>query len=41
MVEEEAEAASAEGAVEPAPMAPLPGEEEVVEEPLEEEEVQA
>jgi hypothetical protein len=27
--------------IEPAPMAPLPGEEEVVEEPAEEEEVQA
>lgn len=40
IVEEEA-AAAAEAAVEPAPMAPLPGEEEVVEEPLEEEEVQA
>ncbi len=39
LVEEEA-AAGAE-AVEPAPMAPLPGEEEVVEEPAEEEEVQA
>jgi small subunit ribosomal protein S2 len=36
----EEEAAAAEG-VEPAPMAPLPGEEEVVEEPAEEEEVQA
>jgi small subunit ribosomal protein S2 len=39
IVEEEA-AAEAEG-VEPAPMAPLPGEEEVVEEPAEEQEVQA
>jgi small subunit ribosomal protein S2 len=39
IIEEEA-AAEAEG-VEPAPMAPLPGEEEVVEEPVEEEEVQA
>jgi small subunit ribosomal protein S2 len=38
--QEEALAAEGEG-VEPAPMAPLPGEEEVVEEPAEEEEVQA
>ena len=40
VIEEEV-AAAAEEAVEPAPMAPLPGEEEVVEEPVEEEEVQA
>jgi small subunit ribosomal protein S2 len=40
IIEEEAAAEAAEG-VEPAPMAPLPGEEEVVEEPAEEEEVQA
>ncbi len=39
--EEEAAAEAAEDAVEPAPMAPLPGEEEVVDEPAEEEEVQA
>jgi len=38
--EEEAPAVEGEG-IEPAPMAPLPGEEEVVEEPAEEEEVQA
>jgi small subunit ribosomal protein S2 len=38
IVEEEAPVAAE---VEPAPMAPLPGEEEVVEEPVEEEEVQA
>ncbi len=35
------EEAGAEEAVEPAPMAPLPGEEEVVDEPVEEQEVQA
>jgi len=35
------EEAVAEEAVEPAPMAPLPGEEEVVDEPVEEQEVQA
>jgi small subunit ribosomal protein S2 len=40
VIEEEV-AEAAEEAVEPAPMAPLPGEEEVVEEPAEEEEVQA
>lgn len=40
VIEEEVVEA-AEEPVEPAPMAPLPGEEEVVEEPVEEEEVQA
>ena len=38
IIEEEA---AAEAGVEPAPMAPLPGEEEVAEEPVEEQEVQA